>query len=521
MKKDDESPEAKNTKKKSGNSPVNNITVGFGQSDLVQKHGEASSQILQAYSGRRFDSAGNELSHKGRSLKGISEYKVNSDYAAQNLKQQSGFSAELLEESNRNREAILNNNDVRRRTTDGIGRINDTQYDLVDVDVWGNVSNPSQMKFLGVDKKGRYTVIEKLAKDKSWDRYDQPIDIPKDQYEAAKDYANREADKLFEQAKKLRENGMPDKALEREGLAKRYENAGKRIRASSVTEEEAMLARTNPKKYVAKSILSDAHEAGKEAAASAMLVGGIVSLGQNICGVCTGDLTIEEATEAVVVSTAKAGITAYGVGSAGSTIKSFMHTSKNEMVRKLGNTNLPTAIVTSAIEIGSVVKEYAKGELTETEAFMRLGKSGVGSLASGYGAAVGTLLLPGIGTVVGSMVGYMISSVLYDSCLQVFVEADMSYENYLRTKEMCEAAREQMRQQRIEFEARIGVFLEKRKETFIKSMSLLMDSVEDMETETYTEALELLAKEFGQELQFKSPEEFDSFMSDKNTEFVL
>ena len=122
---------------------VNNITVGYGQSATIQKHGEASSQILQAYSGKRFDSDGNELPHKGRSLKRISEYKVNRDYAEQNMKQQSGFTAELLEESNRNREALLNNSEVRRRTTDGIGRTNDTQYDLVDVDACGNVSNPS------------------------------------------------------------------------------------------------------------------------------------------------------------------------------------------------------------------------------------------------------------------------------------------------------------------------------------------------------------------------------------------
>lgn len=509
-------------KKKEKNALVNNITIGYGQSEIVQRHGEASSQILQAYTGRRYDSAGNDLNHQGRSLKEISKYKAdNPKYAEQNIKQQSGFAAELLEESNRNQEAILNGSDTRRRTTDGIGKTNDTQYDLVDVDKNGNISNPSQMKFLGVDKKGRYTVIEKLAKDPSWDRYDQPIDVPKDQYAAAKKYANQEADKLLEQAKKLREQGKTELALEKERLAERYRNAGKRIRPSSVTDKDALLARKNPKMYVAKKMLSDAHRAGKEAASNAMLVSGCVSLGQSICGVCSGDMTVEEAAETVVVTTAKAGVTAYTVGSVGSTIKAFMHTSKSEVIRKLGNTGLPTAIVTSTIEIGSVIKAYAKGEITEGEAFTRLGKSGVGSLAASWGGAIGTVLRKGIGGIVGSMVGYMISSAIYDTCLQVFVEADLAYENYLRTKELCEAARATMRQQRIEFEERVEAFLKNRETTFTKSIGLLMTSIEDVENDNYLVALEMIANEFGRELQFKSLDEFDDFMSNQDTTLIL
>lgn len=513
--------EKKKSKHKEQNKIVNTVTIGYGQSDLVQKHGEAASQVLQAYTGKRYDSFGNELVHQGRSLEKISQYKLNPDYVEQNLKQQSGFSAELLEESNRNHDAILNGDSTRRRTTDGIGRTNDTQYDLVDVDSNGNISNPSQMKFLGVDKKGRYSVIEKLAKDRSWDRYDEPIDVPKDQYDAALKYANDQSDKLLDQAKKLREQGKIEKALEKEELAEKYRNAGERIRPSSVTEQEAMLARTNPKKYVAQKVLEDAHNAGLEAAKGAILVGGLVSLGQNICAVYSGEKSIEDAAKNVAITTAKSGLTAYGVGSAGSTIKSMMHTSKNDIVRKLGNTNLPTAIVTSTIAISGIIRNYAMGEITESEAFAQLGKNGVGSLAASYGAAVGTLLLPGIGTMVGSMVGYMISSTIYDSCLQVLVEADIAKENYERTKELCEASREYMRMQREQFELRVQEFLMHRQLVISNSMSVIMDSLESFDTTDFIESINALAVEFGRELQFKSFEEFDDFMQDDKEVFIF
>lgn len=241
-------------KKATKNNPINTVTVGYGQSDIVQTHGEAASQIIQAYKGKRYDRLGNKLMHKGRSLAKISSYKINPDYVDINIKQQAGFSAELLEESTRNHDAILRGSNIRRRTTDGIGKTNDTKYDLIDIDQDGNISNPSQMKFLGINSKGQYSIIEKLANNKSWDRYDQPIDIPKDQYDAARKYAEEQAEKYAHQADQLRAQGNLEKASSCDERAERYRNAGKRIRACSVTEEDALLARTNPKKYVAQAI---------------------------------------------------------------------------------------------------------------------------------------------------------------------------------------------------------------------------------------------------------------------------
>ena len=500
-------------------SPVNTVSIGMGQSHTVQTHGEAASQIIQAYTGKRYDAAGNELVHKGRSLEKISKYKVNPDYAEQNIKAQAGFSAELLEEANQNKKAILEGKPTRRRTTDGIGKTNDTQYNLVTVDANGKISDPLQMKFLGVDQKGRYSVIEKLVKDKSWDRYDSPIGIPSDQYDKAVKYANGEAENLLKQAKELRKRGKYDLAAEKEALAEKYKASTKRIKPTTVSEQDALLARKNPKKYVAKSIAQDAHKAGLEAAKGAVLVGGTVSIAQNICAVHSGDLTVEEAAGNIVKTTAVAGATAYGVGSAGSTLKSIMHSSSNKVVRQLGTTNLPTMVVTSTLEIGGVVKSYINGEINETEAFTRLGKSGTGSLAASYGAAVGTVLLPGVGTVVGSMVGYMVSSAIYDSCLQILVEADLSYDNYIRTKELCTAARETMQQQRIEFEAHVQTLLHDRQIAIDHSLIAAMNSIDSVDTDDLSIALSNLAETFGRDLQFKTYDEFADFMENSTDSF--
>ena len=164
-------------KKKEDDKIINTTTIGVIQKELNQIYGEATSQIVQAYKGIRVDKFGDEIIHKGRSLKEINNYKINPKYESQNIKQQSGFSAELIEEARQNKEAILSGDKIRTRTTDGVGKTNDTQYDHIKIDENGNIieNTGTQMKFLKVSitKNGekKYDVIDKLANNKEWNRY--------------------------------------------------------------------------------------------------------------------------------------------------------------------------------------------------------------------------------------------------------------------------------------------------------------------------------------------------------------
>ena len=86
---------------------INPVTIAATERDLVQTHGEGSSQIIQAYKGVRVDGQGITEDFHGRSLKGISKYKTNPQYKNQNIQQQAGFSAELIDEARQNQQAIL------------------------------------------------------------------------------------------------------------------------------------------------------------------------------------------------------------------------------------------------------------------------------------------------------------------------------------------------------------------------------------------------------------------------------
>ena len=176
-------------------STIKDIGIGFAQEQLIQKHGEGASQIIQAYKGVRFDTNGKDVGHQGRNLKEISNYKINEQYAETNYKQQAGFSGELIKEARDNRRAILEGDKSRTRTSDGLGNTNDQLYDHLKIDGNGQVieDSGSQMKMKGAYytpeeiQKSSQKVVEQMASDKKWEKYQESyMDLPHEQAEIAK-----------------------------------------------------------------------------------------------------------------------------------------------------------------------------------------------------------------------------------------------------------------------------------------------------------------------------------------------
>lgn len=583
---------------------INPTTIAATELDLVQKHGEGASQIIQAYKGIRVDGQGTTEDFHGRSLKGISKYKTNPQYKNQNIQQQAGFSAELIDEARKNQQAILSGDKIRTRTTDGLGQTNDPQNDLVKIRPDGSTVSKSgtQLKFYGheaprcdwIDKnlnkatiaipkgklaeartyldektkiaqdkaksyqaKGavekeikfkrqaekyqaakrkiyedrslqpdnfninrRYKVVSKYISDKSWDRYN-TITVPKGDLEGIISDAENRAKQFRDIARRCEARGDHNLAAQNLKKAERCEDLISKVKESDVKLSEAVFARQHAELFTTREVLMDGHQAGVIAAKNAMVMGGTISLAMNVYALASGEKDLAEATKDVATATVSAGASAYLIGNGGTVLQSVMHSSGVNALQKLSMTGLPSAIVAGGIEMHHILKAYFRGEITETEAVQQLGEKGVGTLAATYGAAVGTLLLPGIGTAVGSMVGYMVSSMIYGSCLSILQEADLAYENYLATKKMCEAAREQMRQQRIAFETVSSQILNHHKKVFDSSVLALMDAFEDSDTTNYTNALSALAHEFGRELQFKDESEFDQFMSDSSSTLVF
>lgn len=524
---------------------INDTVVGMAQDSLIQKNGEAASQIIQAYKGVRFDSSGNKEVFYGRNLKKISSYKVDANNPQSSYKQQAGFSAELVKEARDNKEAILNGSRNRTRTTDGLGDTNNTQYDHKVVDGNKNVisGSGSQMKFYGIDAKGRVKVIEEMVNDKSWNRYS-VIDIPKDQYQDAIDYADKKANELREKATNLRNKGNLEKAKRLEDKADKYEQSKGRLRKSNVSSDDAMEARVNPEKFVAKEVLKDSHNAGVKASKGAFIISGSISTAQNLYSVFIENKPIDEAVEDVLKTTGSSAVMAYGVGATGTAIKATMHSSNSELVRRIGTTNAPAMITTGIVEVSKSLIKYGKGEIDELKLLQELGEKGTGMVASGFGSAVGASIgsavgatigsvIPVVGTMaggvvggfigsfIGSLIGYSSASMLYHGALDALQGAKIAAERRKVIEEISEEAVKQMNHYKIILHEYTRAKHSEREKQYMMLFSELENSITNNDINKYINCMDGFGKAFGVDLKLNSMKEIDEFMNDKDTVFVL
>lgn len=388
-------------KKKSDNSVLlDGVTLG-ANSEMLSRYSEAGKQFKVAYDG--IDNETGQKLHQG--LKGISQSKVNPDYADQNINQQAGYSAEVLDTAKQNAENIKNGNRQRVSRTDDLGMVNDTKADQVTLDELGNVvfGSEVQIKFLSNSD----AFLTKVSGKEYAGHYpDGKFSVPSDQYDAIKVG-------LKEKIAKLEKQSLTPENQKQLNYLKKVE---RNLKKSKVSKAEAVDARKNPQKVTAKEIGKTSHEAGTEAAKVGAAVGGGISLIINTIAVIKGEKEIGEAVADTTIDTVKAGVTSYSTGFANTALASVMKNSSNELVRSLGKANAPAYIIQTAITTVKSIARLCTGETNANEFFLEIGKNGTSLMASAQGAVIGQLLIPVpvVGALVGGLVSTLVCGVIYD-----------------------------------------------------------------------------------------------------------
>lgn len=359
-------------------------------SPTVQRYGAAIKEHLVAYDGID-NERGTVLS---KSLKDISQSRIDPNDAARNLKQQAGFSAEVKSTARANADRIIRGDDGARtirtddmdKQSDGMGRsiggTNDQLYDIAEVDKNGVYIEGSgrQLKFVGNDAK---SCTEKLLQS-DYDKYRDsgtPLDVPSDFYNGVIKELDNKAAKLKSQIANAEAKGNTDLASKHKKQLDRVESTKDSLRKSNVSSKEAMEARTNPKWSTAKDIAKLANDAGLEAAKTGTFVGGSISILRNVVMLKNGDIKAEVAIKNIAKDTASSATSAYIVGAGGAALKGAMQNSSSAAVRAASETNIPAGAIAIAYGITksgitNFIK-YKNGEISKKEAMKYFGKDTV------------------------------------------------------------------------------------------------------------------------------------------------
>ncbi len=488
--------------------------------ETVQKFGSAAKQHYVAY-----DGVDNEVGKKlVKGLKQISDEKVNPDYQFQNIHQQAGFSAEIKDVARSNAETIIKGGKTTKIRTDDLGHVNDPLFDTVQLDSDGNVIEGSgaQMKFLGASEKdpaGAGDAARALQKlqGKKFEKYldnDAKIEVPSNQYEQIIEEASLKIEKLTKQLNNQKQQGNTEQAEKIQEQIDKLNKIKKNLRKSTLTSDEAVFARMNPRLSTAIDIGKISHRAGVQTAETAAIVGGSVSIVKNIVSVCKGEIEPEDAILNVAKDTAVTATVGYGTGFTGAAIKGAMQNAKSQYVRAISKTNIAGTVVAVTVSATKTISRYMKGEIDGVECLEDLGEQGTGMIAASMFSTIGQIAIPIpiVGGMIGGMVGYALTSATYSVLVTSLKEEKMAHEQRLQIEKACEEHIKLMREYRRELEGLISEYLSESMDVFRESFSEIKNALAIGDVDWFIESTNNITNAFGGNVSFTSMDDFNDKM---------
>lgn len=480
--------------------------------DVVERYGSASKEHIVSYSGQDHEH-GCTLK---RGLKKTANSKVNPNYCRQNLKQQAGFAAEDKYTARQNAEKIINGDKTRVCRTDDLGRVNDPLFDHILLDGEGIeiLGTGEQMKFVGSNSKD---CLKKL-KSKKFQKYldaDATITVPSDYYDGIIVEANKEIASLENQLSRAKQNNNQELATSIEKRIEKIKKIKESVKDSGITNDEALYARKHPLLSTAKDIAKISHRAGIEQAKYGAAISGGISLIKNVVAVTKGEKSAKDAAIDIAADTGKGAITAYATAFAGSAIKAGMQNSKSFFVRTLSKSNAPATIVTSSIDVGKSMTRYFKGEISGIDCLLEIGEKGTSNIGAAMFTVIGqaTIPIPVVGALVGSMVGYALTSAFYGNLTTAIKEAEIAHENRIRIEKECEEAITMIQQYRTEMNACVQRYLSHYNNIFNDAFMQMDNALLCNDIDKFIEGANKIIISFDGKVQFSNMSDFNSLMN--------
>ena len=367
-------------------------------------------------------------------LNEISQWKINPEYQTQNIRQQAGYAAEVISTCKENLKAMADGSGIRTYRADdlpGLFSRNDQYVDKVRMNAAGDIVERIQTKFIGGSGKEWLSKMMSPKFEKYLDGNVDKIECPKNYYDDVKATIAEKRESYQQQLERVSNEGKADAAA---GLRHKIEKLDKlddMVEQSTVTSDEAIYARQHPKAYTAqifsREIMREAHDAGLESGALAAGLTLAVSTVDNIKAVIDGEITVDKMVLDIAEDTAKAGALGYGTSFISTAVAQTMQASSSELIHQVGESCLPAAAVSFAVESYQDISDFAQGKTDGLKLAYNLGENAakiVGGLKGGAiaGTAAGAIAGPvgaAAGGIIGGMIGCVTATEIYKTAVEL------------------------------------------------------------------------------------------------------
>lgn len=404
-------------------------------------------------------------------------------------------------------------------TTDSVGKPHDK------VDIW--IKNTTKkIGFQAKSSKEVNATLMAIAKSEKGNIIYEGLErlTPKEQYERLKERLEI----------KVKQGNINREAYEDALKHLRKELKLGEVSSDGTTHNEALKA-TDAKHanrvantFEAKAALSDMHQSGMQAGKMGATFSGISSSASGLYQLSQGNATTGEIAAQVIVDTSKGFATSY-LTTAGS--KGIVHGLAKAGVSQtsvgaLTKSNAHIALAASILKSGQSVVRYLQGEIDSDQLMGEISETAITGASTFYYGALGQAIIPIpiVGAMIGSTVGYFVGSMLHQSGLMGLGEVavvKVARERRERIEAMCLESITLIRQHRLELEALLKTHFEERRQTLSQAFDGMEQSLVSWDADDFIQHLESVNQAFGKSLPFKSFDEFDIFMKDNTSVFVL
>lgn len=423
-----------------------------------------------------------------------------------------GWMFEQLEVIKFNTDAVRKGSRLYAATTDSLGQTNHPTTDVL-------ISNGKAFQLKSGNKASSSAFM--LA-DKQYT--DVNLVAPSDQTDKVQElYAKRVESGALKADDYKSASGRLHKGVEAENVS-----------SGGTTYDEALKA-TDPKHankvanaFEAKAAISDMHQSGMQAAKMGAAFSGVSSGISGLYQLSQGKTTTGKVAAQIIVDTSKGFATSY-LTTAGS--KGIVHGLakagvSQSTVGALTKSNAHLALAAGILKSGQSVVRYLRGEIDGDQLMGEISETAITGASAFYYGALGQAIIPIpiVGAMIGSTVGYFVGSMLHQSGLIGLGEVAVvkaARERRERIEAMCLESIPLIRQHRLELETLLKTHFAERRQLLTQAFDGMEKSLVSWDADDFTKHLESVNQAFGKSLPFKSFNEFDAFMKDKDSVFVL
>lgn len=513
------------SKKKKNKNTINEIANSISTvvgTEQVELYSEVQSEYIKSYTG--VDKTTGQILSK--SLKSISQEKINPVYIKQNTLQKAGLAAEVKSVARQNEEAILSGSTNRVIRTDDFGRVNEQYADTTVVDSLGNeiFGKQTQIKFVGATAKDTHAKLMSKAYEKYFENPGkvQKIEIASDKFD---DVLNISKNKVEEYQKQLNSPHVKLNAKLADTIKDKINKEQKlqgMLKKSSVSTDEAIFSVNNPFLSTAGDVVRVSHNAGIYRIKSVASLGALLRGGMTLYQVMIGEISPDEGISQFTLDVAEKATDEYIIGATASLMATAIKESSFTVVKYLGNSNLPVIISKNIMEATKTLYEFFSGNITWEECCQQIGETGTRTvLGTAYGTAGAVLIpIPVAGAVIGALVGTILGSACVTAVKTALKEKNIAIERRKQIEKECDEYDRWLDEQRRILNDISEKYLTEHREVFNNALQDIRGGLVNYDADKVVEGANTITKRLGGRTQFDNFKEFDSFMeSDKD--FIL